>query len=180
MSVFTSGQIAVQTGLSHCLSPNCRQKAFYPGYPLGSSKVSQQVNMQPRDKSALTLKGIVSGCLSGAFLGSSLEGKLVASRGESKPLVYIHRGSLIQKPYNEWTWEEARCCGNLIPLLPRAGFLLSSAPGRGSFPSTLLGEERQDWCSLIEVKAHFLSVANCHPENVIPLIPSLGVEPAAP
>lgn len=86
----------------------------------------------------------------------------MASRGDSKPLVCIHRGSLIQKPYNEWTWEEACCCGNLIPLLPRAGFLLSSAPGRDSFLSTLLGEERQNWCSLTEVRAHFLSVANCH------------------
>ena len=31
-------------------------------------------------------------------------------------------GSQIQKPYNEWTWEVARCCGNPIPLLPGAGF----------------------------------------------------------
>lgn len=76
--------------------------------------------------------------------------------------VYIHRGSLIQKPYNEWTWEEARCCGNPIPLLPRAGFLLSPAPGRDSFSSVLLEEERQNWCSFMEVRAHFLSVANCH------------------
>jgi hypothetical protein len=96
--------------------------------------------------------------------------------GESKPLVYIHRGSLIQKPYNEWTWEEARCCGNLIPLLPRAVFLLSSAPGRDSFPSTLLEKERQNWCSFIEVRVHFLSMANCHQKRERdPLIPSLGV-----
>lgn len=48
------------------------------------------------------------------------------------------RGSQIQKPYNKWTWEGARCCGNpALPLLPRAGFLLSSAPGRSTSPTLL-------------------------------------------
>ena len=35
-------------------------------------------------------------------------------------------GSQIQKPYNEWTWKAARCCGNPIPLLPGVGLMAES------------------------------------------------------
>lgn len=77
-------------------------------------------------------------------------------------------GSQIQKPYNEWTWEAARCCGNPIPLLPEAGgggvwggWFLSSEPGRSSSPSISLKKDRVG-CPFIKISAQFLTVTSHH------------------
>lgn len=75
--------------------------------------------------------------------------------GDGNPAARLSTGgSLIQKPYNEWTWEGARCCGNLIPLLPKAGFLLSSAPGRSSSPLKITRERKTEFGILLLRSVH--------------------------
>lgn len=51
-------------------------------------------------------------------------------------------GSQVQKPYNELTWEGARCRGNPIPLLSRAGFSFLLHLVGAPLPSTLLEKDR--------------------------------------
>lgn len=68
-------------------------------------------------------------------------------------------GSLIQKPYNKWTWEGARCHGNLTPLLPKAGFSSFFCTWQRLLSSQdYLRKKDGVWHSFIEVSAHFQTV----------------------
>lgn len=112
--------------------PNCCSKKYEATLPPTEDETaSLQCKPSKYCPSSGTSRTVIPFCP--GFPGRNLGGELVANWG-IKLLDGCTGGSLIQKPYNEWTWKELVAVATRFPAAKSGGCLLSSAPARSSSP----------------------------------------------